>query len=243
MLIEHPAPSPATAKLLYGTAYRCAYKNCSRPLCRVDEQTGERTLNSRICHIYARRQNGPRWSDNQSTDDNRSEKNLLLMCLEHASAIDDPALENAYPPELLLEWKSKQLEEYDQLAQSWALSPEMAEEVIKASSNLEVIFNSSTVHLGGEGGRGPGAGGGGGGAIGRNARGGRGGDGGRHRIEDGAYTRPWVGEAIEPQLQAAGIPDFHPGGGGGAGVIGDGARGGDGGGGGERVSALIDLVA
>jgi hypothetical protein len=159
MLIEHPAPSPATAKLLYGTAYRCAYKNCSRPLYRIDEQTGERTLNSRICHIYARRQNGPRWSDNQSTDHNRSEKNLVLMCLEHASAIDDPALENAYPPELLLEWKSKQLEEYDQLAQSWALSPEMAEEVIKASSNLEVIFSSSTVHLGGEGGRGPGAGG------------------------------------------------------------------------------------
>jgi hypothetical protein len=243
MTIEHPGPSPATAKLLYGTAYRCGYKNCPRPLYRVDEHTGERTLNSRICHIHARRQNGPRWNPSQSAEDNRSEKNLVLMCLEHASAIDDPALEDDFPAELLLEWKAKQLEEYDQLAQSWALSPDMAEEVINASSALEVNFNNSTVHLGGEGGRGPGAAGGGGGAIGPNARGGRGGDGGGHQIDDGTYTQPWADQAIEPKLQAAGNTDLHSGGGGGGGAIGEGARGGDGGGGGGRVSALIDLVA
>jgi hypothetical protein len=167
------------------------------------------------------------------------------MCLEHASAIDDPALEDDFPAELLLEWKAKQQHEFERLAQSWALSPEMAEEVIKSSSALEANFSNSTIHLGGEGGRGPGAGGGGGGAIGPNARGGQGGDGGDHRVDHGAYTRPHTEQTIGTQLLL--MPDnidFKPGaGGGGGGAIGEEARGGDGGGGGEHVSALVDLVA
>ena len=200
MSIEHPGPTPATAKLLYGTAYRCAYKNCPRPLYRVDEQTGVRTLNSRICHIHARRENGPRWNPTQTAEDNRSEQNLVLMCLEHASAIDDPALEDNFPAELLREWKKEQLEEFEKLAQSWALSADMADEVIRASSALEANFSNSTIQLGGEGGRAPGAGGGGGGAIGPNARGGRGGDGGGHCIDEGAYTRPHTEQAVETRL-------------------------------------------
>jgi hypothetical protein len=59
MPIEHPPPTPATVKYLYAHASRCAYQGCSRPLYRVDEQTGARTLNSRICHINARREGGP----------------------------------------------------------------------------------------------------------------------------------------------------------------------------------------
>jgi hypothetical protein len=246
MSIEHPGPSQATAKLLYGTAYRCGYKDCRRPLYLVDEQTGERTLNSRICHIHARRQNGPRWNSNQSAEENRSEKNLVLMCLEHATKIDDRAMIDTHPAELLIEWKAKQLDEFDQLAQSWALSPEMAEEVIKASSASEVNLSNSTVHLGGEGGRGPGAGGGGGGAIGKNARGGRGGDGGGNRIDEGMFSRPPVAQPRDtpPQLAVnTDLPLGVGGGGGGGGAIGDRARGGDGGGGGEHVLALIDLVA
>jgi hypothetical protein len=243
--IEHPEPSPATAKLLYGNAYRCAYKDCRRPLYLVDDQTGNRTLNSRICHIHARRQNGPRWNPSQSPEDNRSEKNLVLMCLEHANKIDAPALVDTHPVEQLLEWKAKQLEEFDRLAQSWTLSPEMAEEVIKASSASEVNISNSRIQLGGEGGRAPGAGGGGGGAIGGNARGGRGGDGGSHRFDEGMYTRPPVEQAtIDTPLPVDANTDLPPGaGGGGGGTIGDGARGGDGGGGGEHVSALIDIVA
>jgi len=245
MPIEHPEPTESTAKLLYGNAWRCGYENCRHPLYLVDDQSGERTLNSRICHIHARRQNGPRWNPNQSPHDNRSEKNLILMCLEHASKIDAAVLVDAHPAELLREWKAKQLAEFDQLQQSWTLSHEMAQEVIKASSAGEISFTDSTIHLGGEGGRSPGAGGGGGGAIGKNARGGRGGDGGGHRNEEGMYTLPPAEQEqpIDTQLPA-GNADPQPGaGGGGGGAIGDGARGGDGGAGGEHVSALIDLVA
>jgi hypothetical protein len=250
MPIEHPIPTEATVKYLYAHAYRCAYGDCRRPLYRVDEQTGARILNSRVCHINARREGGPRWDPNQTTEENRFEQNLVLMCTEHASTIDEPASLSVYPADRLREWKSKQLREYEQLQQGWTLDTDMAREAIRVSFSLaELVISNSNVKLAGEGGNAPGAGGGGGGAFGRGARGGRGGQGGGHRIDDGEYRLPLdqsesaceLTEELGPQ--AGPTPNFNPGaGGGGAGAIGDGAIGGDGGGGGERVSALIDLV-
>ncbi len=250
MPIEHPHPTEATVKYLYAHAFRCAYPGCPRWLYRQDEQTGARILNSRVCHINARREGGPRWDENQSPEDNRSEQNLILMCVEHASTIDDLETRSAYPPGLLLEWKAKQFEEFDRLKQGWAIDQGMAQDALRASeANASITIANSTVHLGGEGGRAPGAGGGGGGAIGREARAGRGGDGGSHRVDNGEFSLPFS-EAHPPfsddEIAALIEPgtDSYPGaGGGGGGAIGDGARGGDGGHGGERVSGLIDIEA
>jgi hypothetical protein len=249
MAIEHPKPTESTVKFLYAHAFRCAYKGCRRPLYTIHNQTGDRTLNSRICHIHARREGGPRWDPQQSAEDNRSERNLIVMCVEHASLVDEQATLSSHSAERLQEWKAQQLEEYDRLKQGWELDTNMAREAIDASfSNVEVVITQSTVNLSGEGGRAPCAGGGGGGAIGRNSRGGRGGDGGGHRIDEGEFTLPWVEDASRPRLmevlrQPGFPPDFNPGaGGGGAGAVGDGSIGGDGGGGGERVSAQIDIA-
>jgi hypothetical protein len=111
----------------------------------------------------------------QSAQDNRSEKNLVLTCVGHASTIDDPSSLSAYPVQRLREWKTKQLEEYDRLQQRWSLDPEMAHEAIQASfSNVAVAVVASTINPDGQGGKAPGAGGGGGGAIDLNARGGDG---------------------------------------------------------------------
>lgn len=246
MPLEHPSPTEATVKYLYAHAFRCAYEGCRRPLYRVDEQTGIRTLNSRVSHINARSENGPRWDAKQSSDENRSEQNLILMCVEHAATIDDPLTVSAYPGETLRAWKRKQLEEYDQLKQGWIVDSQMSQEVIRASfSDIEVfVGGDASISLGGEGGKAPGAGGGGGGAIGRGARGGRGGDGGGHRIDESEFTLPW--ETPKDQLPPESTSELegNPGaGGGGRGAIGDGARGGDGGGGGEHVSARIDVKA
>ncbi len=248
MAIEHPAPTEATVKFLYAHAFGCAFEGCRRPLYRVDDETGMRTLNSRVCHIHARREGGPRWDINQSAEDNRSSDNLVLMCVEHAAAIDIPETLSAYTPERLRQWKQRQLEDYDRIQQGWTLNTEMAREAITASvSRADVLITHSTINLGGEGGNAPGAGGGGGGAIGRGARGGRGGDGGKHCIDEGDYCLPWPEKAAErlelDQLAKLGV-DFVPGaGGGGAEAIGDGGVGGDGGDGGESVSALIDITA
>jgi hypothetical protein len=179
MSIQHPEPTASTAKYLYAHAFRCAFEGCTNELYRKDEQTGERTLNSRICHIKARSELGPRWDRNQSAQDNRGHQNLVLMCIEHSSAIDVKSAELSYSEELLRKWKANQLKEYEQLKQNWVIDTRMAREVIAASfSNVGVAIHNSSIKLGGEGGRVPGAGGGGGGAIGEGSRGGDGGGGG-----------------------------------------------------------------
>lgn len=246
MAIEHPSPTEATVKSLYAQSFGCAFEDCRRPLYRVDDETGIRTLNSRVCHIHARREGGPRWDRNQPAELNRSAENLVLMCVEHATVIDDPRMLSSYPPERLRQLKQSQLEEYDRIQQGWILNTEMAQQAIAASvPPADVLITDSKVSLGGEGGNAPGAGGGGGGAIGRGARGGRGGSGGEYHVDHGAFSLPWAEDAPShlnsSELTALGV-DFVPGaGGGGAGAIGEGVTGGDGGDGGNCVSGLIDL--
>jgi hypothetical protein len=44
---------------------------------------------SRVAHICARSEGGPRWAPQMSEEANRSGGNLILMCLEHATEIDE----------------------------------------------------------------------------------------------------------------------------------------------------------
>lgn len=246
MAIEHPSPTEATIKSLYAHAFGCAFEGCRRPLYRVDDESGVRTLNSRVCHIHARREGGPRWDPNQSAELNRSEENLVLMCVEHATVIDDTKMLSIYPPQRLCQLKKNQLDEYDRLQQGWILNTEMVQQAIAASVSLpDVLITASNISLGGDGGNAPGAGGGGGGAIGRGAKGGRGGNGGEYRIDRGDFSLPWPEDAPSSlnssELAALGV-DFLPGaGGGGAGAIGNRLVGGDGGDGGHCISGLIDI--
>ena len=241
MPIEHRPPTTATIKQLYAHAYRCGYKDCPRPLFRVDDETGERTLNSLVCHIHARREGGPRWLATQSEQNNRSVGNLVLMCHEHAAMIDDAHIVSNYPPERLRSWKTEQVAEYDRLTQGWKIDSDMARQVANASfSNVGIAISRSTVQLGGQGGQAPGAGGGGGGAMGRNAVAGDGGRGGGFRVDDGNFT---VAIPVDKQSDALMLHTNEPfgAGGGGSGAIGDEAHAGGGGSGGEGVEACIDL--
>jgi len=214
--IEHPEPTQATAKLLYANAFRCARPGCRRPLYSVDGETGIRTLNSRIAHIHARREGGPRFDLNQSADDNRHANNLLVLCLEHANEVDVPGWETRFPPSVLKEWKEAQLRDFDRIQQGWAIPDEDLTKVFVGPSF------AGDVTLGGAGGAAPGAGGGGGGAIG-DGRGGAGGAGGA-------------------TYNLNGTPGIAPGaGGGGGGARGEGAAGGDGGPGGARVVATFRI--
>jgi hypothetical protein len=238
-LIEHPSPTAATAKLLYAHAFRCARPGCPELLYREDELSGTWTLNSRICHISARSEGGPRWDPEQKAQDNRADGNLLLMCSAHASAIDDPKAVSAYPTPLLLQWKAAQIEDHRQMGKGWPLTNAMATNAITASfSNVAVAINNSTLKLGGEGGRSIGAAGGGGGAIGPDARAGDGGDGGRITDLEG---NPLSGETLEQFLTDIPMEPPPGAGGGGAGAVGPGAIGGDGGNGGDGLQATLDI--
>lgn len=164
-------------KELYGNAFGCADPQCKAPLFRSNPD-GTRTLNSRVTHICARRENGPRWDPEMLSEENRSVRNLLLMCISHAYEVDDPQRVYLYSKELLRTWKEQQLAEYDRTRNGWQLTDAEAEEVIRESYAAEVMIQGDIINLGGQGGQAPSAGGSGGSAIGRGAIGGPGGPGG-----------------------------------------------------------------
>ncbi|CAN5272110.1 hypothetical protein BH11ACT1_BH11ACT1_14180 [soil metagenome] len=129
----HPEPTPATVKRLYALAFRCAKPDCSRPLYKQDNDTGDLVLNSRVAHIHARRPGGPRWIE-MSADDSRADANLLLLCIEHSYEVDE--VPDRYPAELLREWRQAQLDEHEQVQRGWPLSDAEAGRVLEASSQV-----------------------------------------------------------------------------------------------------------
>ena len=127
----YPEPTTATVKRLYGRAFRCARPDCSRPLYKQNNDTGDLALNSRVAHIHARRTGGPRWIE-MSAEENRSDTNLLLLCIEHSYEVDE--LPDLYPADLLRDWKQAQLDEYEQVERGWPLTDAEAGRVLEASS-------------------------------------------------------------------------------------------------------------
>ena len=112
-------PKESTISLLYGQAYKCAFRN------------------SVVAHIHAKSQGGPRWIE-MPPEENRGFDNLILLCDEHHSEIDNKALEKKYPAELLRQWKENQLKNYVDAHLHWELTDQEVKEV------LEVSFPYST---------------------------------------------------------------------------------------------------
>ncbi|WP_306358335.1 MULTISPECIES: hypothetical protein [unclassified Nocardia] len=129
--IEHRYPTDSTIKQLYGTAYRCGEPTCTKPLYRTNPDTGAYILNSRVAHIHARSEGGPRWDPLMSEADNRAPENLILLCEAHAWEIDaTPAF---FPAETLRTWKTAQLAEYQQLHRGWQPTDDEISQIRHAS--------------------------------------------------------------------------------------------------------------
>ena len=141
-------------KELYANAFGCANPQCKASLYRVNSDE-TRSLNSRVAHICARRENGPRWDPEMSPEENRSVGNLLMMCIPHSYEVDDPQRVHLFSKELLRSWKERQLAEYDETRKGWQLTDAEAEEVIRESYASEVIIQGDTINLGGQGGQAP----------------------------------------------------------------------------------------
>lgn len=218
--MEHREPTASTVYKLFGSSWHCAFPGCTEPHIEIDENTRVKICNSEVCHIRARRENGPRWDASQSEEDNRGDGNLVLLCRKHHAVVDDRRNEKYYTPDMLKAWKAEQERQNG--------SP-LAQDDREAIAETNMIIAAETVNLGGKGGAAIGAGGGGGAAIGADAQGGRGGDGGRvttdGRLADNS-------ELMTVNLD--GEDGAAPGaGGGGGGVIGTNAQGGRGGDGGD----------
>ena len=140
----YPLPTPATVRQLYGSAFRCAHPECSRPLYKLSDDTGDRVLNSRVAHIHARRKGGPRWID-MPAEENRAFGNLVLLCIEHSYEIDETP--DVFPADMLREWKAAQIAEYDRLQRNWPISDDEATEVLVASESFDALHAPSIVEL------------------------------------------------------------------------------------------------
>lgn len=140
----YPLPTPSTVRQLYGSAFRCAHPECSRPLYKLSDDTGDRLLNSRVAHIHARRKGGPRWLK-MPAEENRAFDNLVLLCIEHSYEIDETP--DLFPADMLREWKAAQIAEYDHLQRSWPINDDEATEVLVASESFDALHAPSTVEL------------------------------------------------------------------------------------------------
>ena len=80
---------------------QCANPDCDRKLIAIDGET----IISKICHIEAASANGPRFNPDMIDDERRHYYNLILLCDECHSIIDNKENEDNYPVKLLKDWK------------------------------------------------------------------------------------------------------------------------------------------
>lgn len=80
----------------------CAEPTCTRKLVSVDGSS----IISKICHIEAASENGPRYNASMTEDERRGFDNLILLCDEHHTIIDNSDNVKNYPVELLKLWKT-----------------------------------------------------------------------------------------------------------------------------------------
>jgi len=94
--------TPTTIKRLHLlSGNECAAPDCTRLLIAKDGET----VISKICHIEGANINGPRYNPAMTDDERRHFNNLVLLCDEHHSIVDNKANEALYPVPLLKGWK------------------------------------------------------------------------------------------------------------------------------------------
>lgn len=93
---------PATVRRLDTlSGNQCAAPDCTRKLIGRDNKS----IVSKICHIEAASDNGPRFNPNMTDDERRHFDNLILLCDECHTIIDNKNNDKKYSVELLREWK------------------------------------------------------------------------------------------------------------------------------------------
>lgn len=94
----------ATVKRLHTlSGNQCAAPDCTRKLIAKDDET----VISKICHIEAASEDGARCNPDMTDEERRHFDNLILLCDECHSIIDNKENEAKYPVSLLKEWKKR----------------------------------------------------------------------------------------------------------------------------------------
>ncbi len=99
--------TPATKEKLYGfSGFSCYNPSCENVLLGSDNKTKI----GKIVHIEAASEGGGRYNGNMSDDERRHFENLILLCDECHSIVDNPENQEEYPVVLLKDWKREQEE-------------------------------------------------------------------------------------------------------------------------------------
>lgn len=110
----------------------CAAPDCDRKLIARDGET----IVSKICHIEAASENGPRFNPEMDDDDRRHFNNLILLCDECHNIIDNIENEEKYPVVLLKSWKKT----HETTSQQSILThkPRLINQAINAIAEIEI---------------------------------------------------------------------------------------------------------
>lgn len=96
----------------------CAHPTCTKSLIGSDGIS----IISKICHIEAANVGGARFNPKMTDDDRRHYDNLVLLCDEHHTIIDNKENEARYPVGSLQEWKKNhESKQRDKLAKNTSL--------------------------------------------------------------------------------------------------------------------------
>ncbi len=127
-----------TLKKLYGlSGNQCAAPDCERVLIARDEIS----VTSKICHIEAASEDGPRYNPSMTDSERAHFDNLILLCDECHTIIDNKENEGKYPVALLKEWKKNHESKFlhEQLR-----NPSLLVQAINAIADVD--FESGTIN-------------------------------------------------------------------------------------------------
>lgn len=101
-------PKPSDIKALFAlSGNQCAFPGCQNLLI-----SNKGHLVGQLAHIEAANKNGPRFNKNQSEDERRSFSNLILLCYEHHTEIDE--FKDEYPVPRLKQIKKEHEDQFRQ---------------------------------------------------------------------------------------------------------------------------------
>ena len=124
---------PADIKRLFAfSGNQCSAPDCTRPMIAEDGIT----VVGKICHIEAASEKGPRFNEEMDDEQRRDYDNLILLCDEHHSIIDNKKNVQKYNKEILLEWKENHVSKFRDTRIS------VSEEVVKESVKILFVANS-----------------------------------------------------------------------------------------------------
>jgi hypothetical protein len=123
---------PTKKRLFALSGNECYEPNCNRRLIAEDGKT----IVAKICHIEAASEKGPRYNSDMNDDDRRNFNNLILLCDEHHTIIDNKENERSYPTPLLCEWKKNH--ESKLLNNSLRKNSTLLSQAINVLANIEM---------------------------------------------------------------------------------------------------------